>query len=244
MFSYRSAILLLLLLLGLSGPILAAEPHHTLVQLQLDTPGADDFLRANGGRLDILMVKPGSFAHIAAKPGDLEFLRASGLQVKILQTDMETENAYADKGPGYGIYHTWSETIAFVDSLHMLYPDIISEKWSIGQTLEGRDIWCFRISDNPEVDENEPEILFDAMHHCREIMASEFTIMFAEYLAQNYGTDPDIEVELKPQDYRSGRDPQMARALREVLKLVGKQKPTVPAFDPAPSRVPPRLPKS
>ena len=181
-----------LILIALAGQALAAEPHHALVEIRLDSPGANEFIRANGGRLDILQVKPGSFAHISANPADLAYLRASGQNIQILQADMETANAFADKGVGYGIYHTYSETVAFVDSLRLLYPNIISQKWSIGQTVEGRDLWAFRVSDNPDIDENEPEILLDAMHHAREIMSSEFTIMFAEYLAQNYGSDPEI----------------------------------------------------
>ena len=188
----RISVVIFLILLAMACRTLAAEPHHALVEIKLDTPGATEFIRANGGRLDIIQVKPGSFAHIAANPADLAYLRASGQIIKILQTDMESANAYADKGIGYGIYHTYSETVAFVDSLRLLYPHVISQKWSIGQTLEGRDLWAFRISDNPDIDENEPEIMIDAMHHAREIMASEFTIMFAEYLAQNYGTDPEI----------------------------------------------------
>ncbi len=60
---------------------------------------------------------------------------------------------------------------------------------------------------------------------------------------ENYGTDPDIEVDIKPQDYRAGRDPQMERAVREVLKLVRAKKPAVPEFEPPPSRVAPRLPR-
>jgi hypothetical protein len=188
----RISVVLFLLVIGLALPALSAEPHHALVEVHLDSDADAEFIRLNRGRLDVLYVKPGVIAHIAAKPGDLDFLRRAGLRVDVLQDDMETANAYTDKGVGYGIYHTWSETIAFVDSLRLLYPNVVSQKWSIGQTLEGRDLWCFRISDNPDVDEDEPEVLIDGMHHAREIMSSEFTIMFAEYLAQNYGTDPEI----------------------------------------------------
>jgi tricorn protease len=37
---------------------------------------------------------------------------------------------------------------------------------------------------------------------------------------ENYGTDPDIEVEYAPQDYMAGRDPQLDRAIAEILKLM------------------------
>jgi carboxypeptidase T len=70
---------------------------------------------------------------------------------------------------------------------------VVSAKWSLGQSGQGNDIWCVRVSDNPEVDEaGEPEVMFDGMHHAREIMASEMPVMLIEYLASNYGTDPTI----------------------------------------------------
>ena len=37
---------------------------------------------------------------------------------------------------------------------------------------------------------------------------------------ENYGTEPDIEVEIAPQDYVNGRDPQLERAIDECLKLI------------------------
>ena len=73
----------------------------------------------------------------------------------------------------------------------------------------------------------------------------EFSFWFEDvgWGVENYGTDPDIEVDIKPQDYRDGRDPQMERALREVAKLIRKHKPAVPEFEQPPSRVAPRLPQ-
>lgn len=37
---------------------------------------------------------------------------------------------------------------------------------------------------------------------------------------ENYGTDPTIEVEITPQDYREGRDPQLDRAIEVALELL------------------------
>ena len=35
---------------------------------------------------------------------------------------------------------------------------------------------------------------------------------------ENYGTDPDIEVDITPQDYGHNQDPQLERAVAEALK--------------------------
>jgi tricorn protease len=47
---------------------------------------------------------------------------------------------------------------------------------------------------------------------------------------ENYGTDPDIEVDIRPQDHAAGRDPQMERAISEVEKLMRRQRPHRPEF--------------
>lgn len=170
----------------------AAAPRHDLVRVSLADPAAAEWLRLNRNAFDIITVKPGVEAHIAAGPGDEAALRAAGLVTEVLRVDLEAAQAYADKGAGFGIFHTFSENVAFMDSLRLQYPHVISAKWSIGTTYGGRNLWAYRVSDNPDVDEAEPEVLIDGAHHAREIMAAEFPIMFAQYLCEHYDTDPAI----------------------------------------------------
>lgn len=185
----------LLIALCLAAPLAAAaaEPHHDLLRVPLTDPAAWDYLNLHRNTFDVVHVKPGVEAHIAAKPGDEALLRAAGLAPEMLQRDMEVANAYGDKGSGFSIYHTYSESVAFMDSLRAQYPTLVSAGFSIGTTYQGRTIWAYRVSDNADVDETEPEVLIDGTHHAREIMAAEFPIMFAEYLVKHYATDPAIK---------------------------------------------------
>ncbi len=59
---------------------------------------------------------------------------------------------------------------------------------------------------------------------------------------ENYGTDPDIEVDYAPQDYAAGRDPQLARAVDEALRLLAMHPVLRPDFAARPSLAQPRLP--
>jgi tricorn protease len=71
----------------------------------------------------------------------------------------------------------------------------------------------------------------------------EFSFWFSDvgFKVENYGTDPDYEVDISPQDYRRGIDPQMDKAL-ELLKAELKRKPPeIPDFTDKPSLP---LPKS
>jgi tricorn protease len=73
----------------------------------------------------------------------------------------------------------------------------------------------------------------------------EFSFWFEDvgWSVENYGTDPDIEVDIKPQDYATGKDPQLERALQEITQLLEANPPRLPSFGPRPSRALPKLPK-
>ena len=60
---------------------------------------------------------------------------------------------------------------------------------------------------------------------------------------ENYGTDPDIEVDIKPQDYAANKDTQLDRALEEILKMLMENPPQIPDFGPRPRLDLPKLPK-
>ncbi|MBX0329487.1 PDZ domain-containing protein [Oscillochloris sp. ZM17-4] len=60
---------------------------------------------------------------------------------------------------------------------------------------------------------------------------------------ENYGTDPTIEVEIAPQDYVAGRDPQLERAIAEALRLMAESPPQLPEFGPRPRLGLPPLPE-
>jgi tricorn protease len=60
---------------------------------------------------------------------------------------------------------------------------------------------------------------------------------------ENRGAEPDIEVEYRPQDFAAGVDPQLARAIHEVIALLENSPPPRPDFGPYPSRALPKLPE-
>lgn len=61
---------------------------------------------------------------------------------------------------------------------------------------------------------------------------------------ENYGTDPDIEVEIRPQDYVAGRDPQLERAIAEIMRRLSTEPPNLPDFSERPRLHLPTLPKN
>lgn len=74
----------------------------------------------------------------------------------------------------------------------------------------------------------------------------EFSFWFHDvgFGVENYGTDPDIEVDVSPQDYANGRDPQLERAITEIRRLLKDRPPTRPSAPEPPDRSLPRLPQN
>lgn len=88
-------------------------------------------------------------------------------------------------------YKNPQEIAEFLQQMHERYPNL-TKLVSVGKSLEGRDIWALKISDNAEVDEKEPAILINGMHHAREVMTPEVVIDMISYLLENYQSDSKV----------------------------------------------------
>jgi carboxypeptidase T len=91
-------------------------------------------------------------------------------------------------------FYTITEMLAQLDSMRVNYPNLISVKQKIGTltTTEGRSLYYVKISDNPDVDEPEPEVLYGALTHAREPMGMQQLIFYMWYLLENYASNDEI----------------------------------------------------
>ena len=73
----------------------------------------------------------------------------------------------------------------------------------------------------------------------------EFSFWFMDvgWGVENYGTDPDVDIDVAPQDYVKGYDPQIEKAIALVMEQLEKNPPLKPKFDKRPSlKLPDKLP--
>jgi hypothetical protein len=90
---------------------------------------------------------------------------------------------------GWSSYHSYNEIEQGLRSLERG----VAKVQSIGESVEGRQIWAIKISDNPNIDEeDEPDVLFVGLHHAREWISAEVPFYLATNLVQKYGTDSAI----------------------------------------------------
>jgi carboxypeptidase T len=96
-----------------------------------------------------------------------------------------------------GGYHTYAEMLAVLDSMHAKFPNLITSRAVITDTLlthEGRPLYWVKISDNPNTDDaTEPEMLYTALHHAREPNGLSQMIFYMWYLLENYNNLPEIQ---------------------------------------------------
>lgn len=94
-----------------------------------------------------------------------------------------------------GGFLTYTEMLQELDDMASLYPNLISIKQSISSfsTAEGRPIYWVKISDNPNSNESEPEMLYTAIHHAREPASLQQTIFYMWYLLENYGVNEEVQ---------------------------------------------------
>jgi carboxypeptidase T len=112
---------------------------------------------------------------------------------------METHNFYpyvragrSTRGGVNGDFHSYVELEQDLFALEDSYPQIASLS-IIGESLEGRNIYALKISDNVHLDESEAEVIFIGCHHAREWISVEIPFLFAQYLVENYSTDAQIK---------------------------------------------------
>ncbi|MBK8974898.1 MAG: zinc carboxypeptidase [Planctomycetes bacterium] len=149
---------------------------------------------------------PAKEIEVIASDDDLVTLANSGLEFEIAIRDLAAY--YARQLAGYGGavaagltppigqggmggHYTLAQMEAILDSLHQRFPALCSQRTSIGRSHEGRDLWMVKISDNVGIDENEPEVFYDAVHHAREPLSMTTTLQLMVELLEGYGTDPE-----------------------------------------------------
>lgn len=93
-----------------------------------------------------------------------------------------------------GGFYTYAELLTILDDMATQFPNLITVKQQIGTStsIENRPIYWLKISDNPTIDEAEPEVLYTALHHAREPASLSQMIFYMYYLLENYGTNPEI----------------------------------------------------
>lgn len=107
--------------------------------------------------------------------------------------DYTTPTNYIDGSMGG--YFTYAEMLSILDDMQAKYPNLISAKDTVTDihTHEGNPIYWVKVSNTPNVDNDNPEVLYTALHHAREANSLSQMIFYLWYLLENYESDAEIK---------------------------------------------------
>jgi len=148
---------------------------------------------------DIIEINGGSVSGIAS-PELIELLSSKSFVI-VNRIPLAAHIARAKDFPAADAdYHNFKETTDLLKQMAAANPDIAS-LFSIGKTIEGRDIWCLRINSSAkgEAASSKPGALYIGNHHAREHLSNEVPLLLAAWLF-DHKNDADI------QKYISGLD--------------------------------------
>ena len=152
----------------------------------------DDFSKvARFYNFDVAYVREGAYVDIIGWEDDLVELLNCGVSYRIIIDDLpEYYASRLDLSLPMGGYPTLSEILATIDTLHTMFPSLVSVKESLATGWMGNVVYAIKISDSVSVDEDEPEVLYDATIHAREVITPLSLLHFINFLLNGYGTDP------------------------------------------------------
>ncbi|MFC1627807.1 M14 family zinc carboxypeptidase [Gemmatimonadota bacterium] len=177
-----------------------AQGPERVAMISINTPTRTELDRISRLGLEVQMSPFGGDGVVFADQRELDALRAAGITFQISHEDAEAWFASrldASLGPGsMGGYYTLAEVLAKMDEFSATWPDIISPRFSVGTSLEGRDIWAFIVSDAPvpgSPDLSRPAVFYNALTHAREPIGVMQLLAFVEDIAAGWArSDPTI----------------------------------------------------
>ena len=131
------------------------------------------------GQLTTPLTHASSFNLSQKHPVPLQFLP--------LETPQVQEMFKMTQEPTDIKHHNYDSMVAYLTRISTSYPSI-TKLYTIGKSVEGRELWVMEISDNPGVHEvGEPEFRYVANMHGNEVVGRECLLYLMDYLCKNYG---------------------------------------------------------
>ncbi|MBN2008321.1 T9SS type A sorting domain-containing protein [candidate division KSB1 bacterium] len=194
---YRFQLFVATILL-VSTTVFPSEKSRRMVKLELQNVPKQTIKQLYTLGIDVTNVNPKQKTIQALLTPDQQIaVERLGFRSEILNEDVD-EFARQLRATDYlDRYRTYPEIVQEMQDIVAAHPDIARLE-DIGDTFNktigrgGYDIYMLKLSDNVNVDEDEPEVLFFANIHAREIITPATIMRFLNTIVDGYGSDPYI----------------------------------------------------
>ncbi len=128
---------------------------------------------------------------ILASPEEYQWLSVMNFSPELVPDEVAREHGWVYSPQFARDFHNYAQMTTELQNIAADYPEI-TRLYELGQSVQGRTLWGLKITDNPDTEENEPEVRIIGLHHGNEYMSAELPLNLAFHLAQNYSVDPTI----------------------------------------------------
>lgn len=190
----RFAALMIGILIVCTAHVFAVQVHKNM----LDSRLAEVELKS---KLDLRAIQElggivdnyrNGIARVYLLPEDFQELQMRGMTLRWLTP--EEIDPYGDFRQPHGTldeYHYNDDVEAMFIAWQASYPTMFSYE-SIGQSVQGRDLWMAKLSDNVTSDEPEIEVKYVSTMHGDEVVGEENCLKLIDTLLTGYGIDPEL----------------------------------------------------
>lgn len=190
-------------------------PVQKYSQVRIYAVNQSDFYKLNRVdlHLDHGIYKPGYYYETWLSQEEINLLNKSGVlytvtiedwadyynslpKMSYAEVQAAIQQSIREYNVSHSIYGTMgghlkvAEIVNKLDSLRIEYPNFVSQKFSIGETYEGRQMWTVRITNGPNLPTGRPEVWFNGATHAREPLGVSNVLYFIYWMLENYNTDP------------------------------------------------------
>lgn len=171
----------------------AAGPRlGPIARVEVSVPDRAELDRLVAGGYDVDNVL-GGVASVYATTGEVARLTAEGFLARVVEEPgLRVPESYPPPAAQtLGTYHDYAGLTSFLQTLAATHTNLC-RLVSAGTSVQGRQLLALRIGDNPDRDEDEPEVRYIGSMHGDEPLGMEMCLYFIDRLLSQYGSDPRI----------------------------------------------------
>ena len=172
--------------------------------IRFENPQNDFVKKLLSENYDISAYKPKKFLDVIVSDSQIKKFRSSGYNFNVINSETQIKQNLTDTRDLAG-YRDYEELLNDLQNIATTYPDIchlydIGDSWGKIYSDNGNsyyddfhhEIWALKVSDNVEIEEDEPSVYYLGEHHAREPISLEVTMAILNHIVENYGSDPTI----------------------------------------------------
>ncbi len=129
-----------------------------------------------------------SHGQLVAHVTEEEVAKLAALGIAHVVFDETAPNTGEDPTDGPPSYHTYDTMTTELQQIALDHPSI-TRLVTAGQSIQGRELWWMRITDNPDMEEDEPGFKYIATMHGDEKVGTENCMELINLLTDGYGSD-------------------------------------------------------